>query len=76
MLRKKVFDPETETMVEEVVPTSPVVSQPGFDANQRFQNKVKELFKPEMDLNQRREQTRNVANVIKSSVAGLRSIGG
>ena len=74
--KKKVFDPETETMVEEVVPTSPVVSQPGFDANQRFQNKVKELFKPEMDLNQRREQTRNVANVIKSSVAGLRSIGG
>jgi hypothetical protein len=74
--KKKVFDPETETMVEEIIPSSSVVSQPGFDANQRFQAKVQELFKPEMDLNQRREQTRNVANVIKSSVAGLRSIGG
>lgn len=46
------------------------------NAEVNFQNKVQELFKPEMDLNQRREQTRNVANVIKSSVAGLRSIGG
>ena len=40
------------------------------------ESKVRELFKPEMDLNQRREQTQNVANIIKSSVAGLRSIGG
>jgi len=46
------------------------------NAEVNFQNKVQELFKPEMDLNQRREQTTNVANVIKSSVAGLRSIGG
>tara|TARA_X000001388_G_scaffold65729_1_gene52274 strand:- start:3334 stop:4284 length:951 start_codon:yes stop_codon:yes gene_type:complete len=46
------------------------------NAESRFTNKVKELFKPEMDLNQRREQTQNVANIIKSSVAGLRSIGG
>ena len=42
----------------------------------KFESKVRELFKPEMDLNQRREQTQNVANIIKSSVAGLRSIGG
>ncbi len=42
----------------------------------KFASKVREMFKPEMDLNQRREQTRNVANIIKSSVAGLRSIGG
>ena len=46
------------------------------DPTQKFEAKVRELFKPEMDLNQRREQTRNVANIIKSSVAGLRSIGG
>ena len=46
------------------------------NAEVNFQNKVQELFKPEMDFNQRREQTRNVANIIKSSVAGLRSIGG
>jgi hypothetical protein len=42
----------------------------------KFESKVRELFKPEMDLNQRREQTQNVANIIKSSVAGLGSIGG
>ena len=46
------------------------------NAEAKFQSKVNELFKPEMDFNQRREQTRNVANIIKSSVAGLRSIGG
>jgi len=46
------------------------------NAEAKFEAKVNELFKPEMDLNQRREQTRNVANVIKSSIAGLRSIGG
>ena len=46
------------------------------NAEERFTAKVKELFQPEMDLNQRREQTQNVANIIKSSVAGLRSIGG
>jgi hypothetical protein len=75
--KKKVFDPETETFVEQVVETSPAVAQQSaFDANERFQAKVRELFKPEMDFNQRREQTRNVANIIKSSVAGLRSIGG
>lgn len=46
------------------------------DPTQKFEAKVRELFKPEMDLNQRREQTRNVANIIKSSIAGLGSIGG
>ena len=46
------------------------------NAEEKFTAKVRELFKPEMDLNQRREQTRNVADIIKSSVAGLRSIGG
>ena len=46
------------------------------NAEAKFESKVNELFKPEMDFNQRREQTRNVANIIKSSVAGLRSIGG
>lgn len=46
------------------------------NAEEKFTSKVRELFKPEMDLNQRREQTQNVANIIKSSVAGLRSIGG
>lgn len=46
------------------------------NAEAKFQSKVNELFKPEMDFNQRREQTRNVANIIKSSIAGLRSIGG
>jgi len=46
------------------------------NAESRFNDYIKKQFKPEMDLNQRREQTRNVANVIKSSVAGLRSIGG
>lgn len=46
------------------------------DAEAKFQSKVQELFKPELDFNQRREQTRNVANIIKSSIAGLRSIGG
>ena len=46
------------------------------DSAAKFEAKVRELFKPEMDFNQRREQTRNVANIIKSSVAGLRSIGG
>jgi hypothetical protein len=46
------------------------------NAEAKFEAKVNELFKPEMDFNQRREQTRNVANIIKSSVAGLRSIGG
>ena len=46
------------------------------NAEAKFQSKVNELFKPEMDFNQRREQTKNVANIIKSSVAGLRSIGG
>ena len=54
--------------------------QKGFvtptDAEAKFQSKVQELFKPELDFNQRREQTRNVTNVIKSSIAGLRSIGG
>lgn len=53
--------------VEQVTPTN---------ASANFEAKVRELFKPEMDFNQRREQTRNVANIIKSSVAGLRSIGG
>ena len=46
------------------------------NAEEKFTAKVRELFQPEMDLNQRREQTQNVANIIKSSVAGLRSIGG
>ena len=53
--------------IEQVTPTN---------ASANFEAKVRELFKPEMDFNQRREQTRNVANIIKSSVAGLRSIGG
>tara|TARA_R100001463_G_scaffold11425_3_gene32106 strand:- start:261 stop:1181 length:921 start_codon:yes stop_codon:yes gene_type:complete len=42
----------------------------------KFEQYLRKTYKPEMDFNQRREQTRNVANIIKSSVAGLRSIGG
>ena len=42
----------------------------------KFQQYLRKTYKPEMDFNQRREQTRNVATTIKSSVAGLRSIGG
>ncbi len=59
--------------IQKVTPSG-FVTPANAEAN--FQAKVQELFKPEMNLNQRREQTRNVANVIKSSVAGLRSIGG
>ena len=73
-----------EVMLEgRMVPTSEVVevdrpSQPRevASAEDVFAAKVRDLFKPEMDLNQRREQTKNVANIIKSSIAGLRSIGG
>jgi hypothetical protein len=73
-----------EVMFEgRMVPTSEVVevdvpSQPRevASAEDVFATKVRDLFKPEMDLNQRREQTKNVANIIKSSIAGLRSIGG
>jgi hypothetical protein len=56
--------------IERVQPTTP------DNAKAMFESKVRELFKPEMDLNQRREQTQNVSNIIKSSIAGLRSIGG
>ena len=59
-----------EGEIEKVQPTRP------DNAQAMFESKVRELFKPEMDLNQRREQTQNVSNIIKSSVAGLRSIGG
>ncbi len=46
------------------------------DAGAKFQAKVREMFKPTKDLNQRREQSRNVVNLINRSVAGLGSIGG
>ena len=59
-----------------LVETTPSGFVTPSNAEAKFEAKVQELFKPEMDLNQRREQTRNVANIIKSSVAGLGSIGG
>ena len=46
------------------------------DAGAKFQAKVREMFKPTKDLNQRREQSKNVVNLINRSVAGLGSIGG
>lgn len=46
------------------------------DAGEKFKATVREMFKPTKDLNQRREQSRNVVNLINRSVAGLGSIGG
>jgi len=46
------------------------------DAGAKFQAKVREMFKPTKDLNQRRDQSKNVVNLINRSVAGLGSIGG
>jgi len=46
------------------------------DAGEKFKATVREMFKPTKDLNQRREQSKNVVNLINRSVAGLGSIGG
>jgi len=67
---------ETPMVVEGQVSKLPVTSNKIRNAESRFSEYIQQKFKPEMDLNQRREQTKNVANIIKSSVAGLRSIGG
>ena len=74
--KKRVFDQETETIVERVEEVDVPGQRQVASAEDVFAAKVRDLFKPEMDLNQRREQTKNVANIIKSSIAGLRSIGG
>ena len=75
--KKEVMFEGRMTPTSEVVEVdTPSQARAVASAEDVFAAKVKDLFKPEMDLNQRREQTKNVANIIKSSIAGLRSIGG